>query len=1223
MSQARAGQEGPRDGRGKAREVRAKHALHPRVEPLDSRVLLDGTPLSNNADTLLLLHFDGNLNGAAGEAPLASLGTGFVPGVIGQAMHTDNPGSVTYPTGGNILSSTGTIEFWIKPDWNGFPNPGHTFFQAGAPFNNGMILAIDGASNLRFIQWGDDPSTPQVEAGVERGLAFGASDWVPGKWHHIAATWNGSSGAMTFYVDGRAVASGSDGVAIPGFSSTSLTLGSAANGSSPAQATFEEFRISNRVHTAGEILADILSVRGTPPPGPTPPAGVNPDAIQSKVLLFVYDPIMENKGGLRQHQVYGGQDPISLTNQVVEDLRSDSHGLMNYQVVDTQVVDAYPYLQDGFRYDDASYDQAVVTGDFHNSRFDYNRFIADNNIAARIMSGEIDEVWLWTGNTDASRTWESTMAGDGAYWCNSSPVPNVPSSRAFVIMGWNFERGVAEALHSYGHRAESIMAHDYGRWQPDQADNWSKFTLLNKDAPSLGGVGNVHFPVNATSDYDYDNRSVVMSNADDWYNYPNFQGTTRSFNSDEWSPSHVDPHRDYLNWWYEHMPHARGLGTDAYLANWWRYLADPDQFKGSNSILAVTSGFPTVTTVSPANNSHVAGQVSILANASADGALGRVDLYIDGVYHSSDFLSPYTFTWDTTGLTGNHTIVTKAYELQNGTEAVAPPITVDLSPASTNSPPVLDPIGDRTIDEGLILTFVAHATDPDVGQSIFYSLGPGAPDGTQLHPTTGVFTWRPTEAQGPGQFTFGVRATDNGTPSLFDEEVVTITVREVNAPPVLSAIGNKSVNVGQALTFTAFATDPDLPLNTLVYSLDPGAPNGAQLHPTTGVFTWTPTVSQRGKSYPITVRVTDSGSPAMSVFETITVTVREFSSPHNDYDGDGKADVGVYRPGNATWLIKDAGTFPFGWAGVDIPVPADYNGDGKTDIAVYRPTNATWYVKGTTPVPFGWAGVDIPVPADYGGDGTADIAVYRPTNATWYVKGAAPVPFGWAGVDVPMPADYDGDGKTDIAVYRPTNATWYVRGVGTFPFGWAGVDIPVPADYGGDGKTDIAVYRPTNATWYVRGVGTFPFGWAGVDVPVPTDYGGDGKADIAVYRPTNGTWYVKGIGAIPFNWASGDIPLTQPLAIRLNGTLDVNRMRTFQHWNGWGSGSIQALGSAWSVSPSSDLNQTAVFSPGPPPEARALLATPEGPLSLFTDGFSLFGSRRRRAGVRWGRPIAT
>ena len=608
---------------------RSQRVLHPRVERLDGRVLLDGTPLPNDVNTLLLLHLDGSLTGAAGESPLASAGTDIVPGVIGQAVHTGDTGSFTYQAAGNIIASSGTVEFWIKPDWNGSPNPGHTFFQVGAQFNDGMLLAVDGASNLRFIQWGDDPLTPAIESSVERGLGASAADWVAGKWHHIAATWNAPSRQMALYVDGQSVATGSDGVVIPAFSGTSLTIGSAAGGSSTAQATFDEFRISDRVRSPSEILADVRAGHGTPPPGPPAPPGVNPDSINPKVLLFVYDPIMENKGGLRQHEVYGGQDPIPLTNQVVADLTKDSHGLVNYQIVDTKVVDAYPYLQDGFRYNDVSYDQAMTTGQFHNdahgfpnSHFDYNRFITDNNIAARIASGEIDEVWLWTGNTDASQTWESTMAGDGAYWCNSSPVPNVPSPRAFVIMGWNFERGVGEALHSYGHRTESIMAHDYGRWQPDQADNWSKFTLLNKDAPGLGGLGNVHFPVNATDGYDYDNRTIVTSNADDWYNYPNFQGTTRQFNSDEWSPTHVDTQRDYLNWWYDHMPHVSGLGTDEFLANWWRYITDPDQFKGSNSNLAGTSGIPTVTTVSPADNARVSGTVTVQASAVADGPSG-------------------------------------------------------------------------------------------------------------------------------------------------------------------------------------------------------------------------------------------------------------------------------------------------------------------------------------------------------------------------------------------------------------------------------------------------------------------------------------------------------------------------------------------------------------------------------------------------------------------------
>ena len=67
-----------------------------------------------------------------------------------------------------------------------------------------------------------------------------------------------------------------------------------------------------------------------------------------------------------------------------------------------------------------------------------------------------------------------------------------------------------------------------------------------------------------------------------------------------------------------------------------------------------------------------------------------------------------------------------------------------------------------------------------------------------------------------------------------------------------------------------------------------------------------------------------------------------------DYDGDGKMDIAVWRPGSGVWYILPSdgpGTYiatAWGLNG-DNPVPADYDGDGKTDIAVWRPGTGVFY----------------------------------------------------------------------------------------------------------------------------------------------------------------------------------------------------------------------------------------------------------------------------------------
>src|SRR6185503_15172029 len=172
--------------------------------------------------------------------------------------------------------------------------------------------------------------------------------------------------------------------------------------------------------------------------------------------------------------------------------------------------------------------------------------------------------------------------------------------------------------------------------------------------------------------------------------------------------------------------------------------------------------------------------------------------------------------------------------------------TVGAPTTGGNNCPVLTAIGNKTVTVGNLLTFTATATDPDAGQTLTFSLDAGFPTGAIINSSTGVFAFTPTAGQA-GTQTATVRVTDSADPSCSDFETVTITVNPAgNNCPVLGAIGSKTVDQGSLLTFTATATDADLG-QTLTFTLDAGAPAGAAINSSTGVFTWTPA---SGGSFP-------------------------------------------------------------------------------------------------------------------------------------------------------------------------------------------------------------------------------------------------------------------------------------------------------------------------------------------------------------------------------------
>jgi hypothetical protein len=266
----------------------------------------------------------------------------------------------------------------------------------------------------------------------------------------------------------------------------------------------------------------------------------------------------------------------------------------------------------------------------------------------------------------------------------------------------------------------------------------------------------------------------------------------------------------------------------------------------------------------------------------------------------------------TAPVAGPYTLTVSVYSTNDCSGALSPTVeSVSFTVGGTNTAPTLNTIGNKTVDELVALGFTATAADTDTPtQTLTFSLAAGAPAGASIT-SGGVFSWTPPEAQGPGVYPVTIVVTDNGAGSLSDQETINVQVNEVNVPPLLTAIGDKAVNELALLSFTATATDADLPANTLVFSLQGVVPTGAAITPA-GAFTWTPTEDQGLGTYPVTIRVTDNGTGALYDEETINVQVNEVNvAPVLTAVGDKAVDEHALLSFTATATDADGNPLAF------------------------------------------------------------------------------------------------------------------------------------------------------------------------------------------------------------------------------------------------------------------------------------------------------------------------
>ena len=249
----------------------------------------------------------------------------------------------------------------------------------------------------------------------------------------------------------------------------------------------------------------------------------------------------------------------------------------------------------------------------------------------------------------------------------------------------------------------------------------------------------------------------------------------------------------------------------------------------------------------------------------------------NNVFYISPSTGVITVANSSSMTSGNYSLTVRATD--NGSPVMFTQATVTIAVTTANQPPVINNQSFSVLQGSSNGTVVGTvlATDPNAGQTLTFSITGGNTNNVfYISPSSGVITVANSGSLASGTYNLTVRAADNGSPVMFSQATVSITVLpNTNQPPVISNQAfSVAANPSNGTTVgTVLASDPNAG-QTITFLITGGNTNNAfYIVPSTGRITVGNSWAVNPGVFYLTVRATDNGSPVMWSEATITITV--------------------------------------------------------------------------------------------------------------------------------------------------------------------------------------------------------------------------------------------------------------------------------------------------------------------------------------------------------------